>query len=160
MQCLDGLFKINNIFLAGTWQISLNRRRFFDELAHEKGFNPLDVGRWYRISLDEILEKRVCETSLPLDNDCNFQSAEHILMYHGGSYMKALIDLYPELHLERTKFQDAASTFDLFQERETVVTQVAFQAELGGILRTKESSLIDLLMKKDLSRCKQTSGTT
>jgi hypothetical protein len=36
------------------------RRKFFDEFARSKKFNPLDADKWYFISKKEILMHPVC----------------------------------------------------------------------------------------------------
>jgi len=59
------------------------QRRFFDELAHKKGFDPLVVQKWKNISLIDVLQQ---------EGGCQ------VLQQHGGSPVQALIHLYPELN--------------------------------------------------------------
>ena len=40
------------------WQDRDTCRLFFDELAKEKGFDPLNEGAWYSLSRKEILSKK------------------------------------------------------------------------------------------------------
>jgi len=64
-------------------------RQFFNQLANDKKFDPLDASQWYTLS---ALDVRGRKGSRP------------VLENHKGSHIQALIDTYPELHLKRNKF--------------------------------------------------------
>jgi len=70
------------------WRIVARRRKFFDNLAISKKFDPLNAEKWYLISWKEIMSA----------------GGKGILNYYGGSYTKALAGLYPELHLRKENF--------------------------------------------------------
>jgi len=73
----------------GSWQHPQTRRDFFDQLAEEKGFHPSESVQWYKLLSFEVLKRK---------------GGFRVLKYHEGSHIKALIDLYPELHLEESRF--------------------------------------------------------
>ena len=43
----------------GYWRDLENRKRFFTELAEEKGFDPLDAEKWRKVSRTVIAQKKV-----------------------------------------------------------------------------------------------------
>jgi len=43
----------------GYWEELENRRRFFLELAKEKGFDPLNAADWSTVSNADIVERKV-----------------------------------------------------------------------------------------------------
>jgi len=63
-------------------------RMFFDEFARSKKLNPLDNEHWYSVTHDEIIRA----------------GGGRLLLYFGGSHIKALVKLYPELMLKKEKF--------------------------------------------------------
>eukprot|EP00026_Physarum_polycephalum_P001003 Phypoly_transcript_01004.p1 GENE.Phypoly_transcript_01004~~Phypoly_transcript_01004.p1 ORF type:complete len:1224 (-),score=188.92 Phypoly_transcript_01004:75-3746(-) len=71
------------------WQSAANRRKFFVEYAREHSFDPLIAQNWYDISRDDIM---------------NVKSAGSVMLYYSGSTISALLHLFPEIGLERTKF--------------------------------------------------------
>jgi len=73
-----------------TWQHSIFRREYFDQIAHDFHFDPSDSAKWYSLSLADIVQTKF---------------AYHVLSYHNGSYVKALSDLYPELNLNVANFK-------------------------------------------------------
>jgi len=45
--------------LANEYWSSENQRMFFDELAQELGFTPLELERWYSVTMADVLDKKV-----------------------------------------------------------------------------------------------------
>lgn len=43
------------MFTENYWQDKKNRRKFFENFAREKGFDPLDSHSWYSVSRNSIL---------------------------------------------------------------------------------------------------------
>jgi hypothetical protein len=41
------------------WQTAENRRKFFEEYAREKGFDPLIADNWYQQSIKDVVAKKV-----------------------------------------------------------------------------------------------------
>lgn len=41
------------------WKSVANRRKFFVDLAHERGFEPLEAHKWYPLTLEEVLDNKV-----------------------------------------------------------------------------------------------------
>jgi len=71
------------------WLDMNNRRRFFEKFAQQKRFNPLIPNNWYDVPSRTILAAK---------------GAGRLLAYYQGSYAKALIHLFPELHFDKRKF--------------------------------------------------------
>jgi hypothetical protein len=40
----------------GYWKVIENRRKFFDDFAITRQFNPLDAERWYSIYYNDIVK--------------------------------------------------------------------------------------------------------
>jgi len=57
-------------------------------LAASKKFNPLDAQSWYSVTREDIIRA----------------GGWGLLKYYEGSYIKALVKLYPELMLEKGNF--------------------------------------------------------
>jgi len=73
------------------WKASENQRKFFDEFAASKKFNPLKVENWYSVPGDEILRA----------------GGKGLLNYYNGSHINALMKLYPELILKKENFAES-----------------------------------------------------
>jgi len=73
---------------ADKWQDPKKRRDFFDAFSKSRQFNPLDSEKWYSISLREVKKA----------------GGAGLLRYYKGSHITALLDLYPELMLQRKEF--------------------------------------------------------
>eukprot|EP00026_Physarum_polycephalum_P000830 Phypoly_transcript_00831.p1 GENE.Phypoly_transcript_00831~~Phypoly_transcript_00831.p1 ORF type:complete len:1315 (+),score=159.79 Phypoly_transcript_00831:513-3947(+) len=65
------------------------RRLFFILFAKEKGFDPLVPENWYSVPSNEFLATKEART---------------IVVRYGGSFPKALLHLFPNIGLQRTKF--------------------------------------------------------
>jgi len=64
------------------------RREFFDNFANSKKFDPLDGERWYTIGHEAVIKA----------------GGKGVLNHSGGSHIKAIIDLYPEINWKKEKF--------------------------------------------------------
>eukprot|EP00026_Physarum_polycephalum_P002695 Phypoly_transcript_02703.p1 GENE.Phypoly_transcript_02703~~Phypoly_transcript_02703.p1 ORF type:complete len:811 (+),score=66.41 Phypoly_transcript_02703:184-2616(+) len=67
-----------------------SRRKVFENYAKQNGFDPLDPEKWY---------------SQPRDKLKTIKGLQGVLTYHERSISKALVDLFPDIGLERSKFQ-------------------------------------------------------
>jgi len=74
---------------AERWSDPRNRRKFFEEFARERGFDPLKAEHWY---------------SQPLLRSRIRAAAGGLLKYHGKSMAQALIELFPEVHFDGSRF--------------------------------------------------------
>eukprot|EP00026_Physarum_polycephalum_P003078 Phypoly_transcript_03087.p1 GENE.Phypoly_transcript_03087~~Phypoly_transcript_03087.p1 ORF type:complete len:857 (-),score=123.40 Phypoly_transcript_03087:4-2394(-) len=79
-----------------------NRRKFFENYAKTMGFDPLNPNNWY---------------SQPLDNILATKGSRGVLLYHKFSVPRALIDLFPNIGLERSKFGVWRSFWDKYINR-------------------------------------------
>eukprot|EP00026_Physarum_polycephalum_P000948 Phypoly_transcript_00949.p1 GENE.Phypoly_transcript_00949~~Phypoly_transcript_00949.p1 ORF type:complete len:1118 (+),score=84.56 Phypoly_transcript_00949:49-3402(+) len=81
-------FVKSKFLLTPIWQDIKNRRRFFEDYARDKGFDPLHSGEWYTRADDILATKGV----------------RKLLFYHSDSVSKALIDLFPDIGLDKKMF--------------------------------------------------------
>eukprot|EP00026_Physarum_polycephalum_P001627 Phypoly_transcript_01629.p1 GENE.Phypoly_transcript_01629~~Phypoly_transcript_01629.p1 ORF type:complete len:1030 (-),score=139.53 Phypoly_transcript_01629:75-3164(-) len=70
------------------WKEPKNRRAFFEKYAAENGFDPLSPASWYAQQRENIMSSK---------------GASRVISYHNGSVSKALLDLFPEIGLEKFK---------------------------------------------------------
>jgi len=70
------------------WKDTAKQRTFFDNLAKSKQFNPLDAQKWYTITHRDVISA----------------GGSGVLNYHKSSHISALVELYPELKLQKEKF--------------------------------------------------------
>jgi hypothetical protein len=80
------------------------QRKFFDEFAKSNNFSPLDADKWYLVTLQQI-RKAVCvKNKNVLISYFVFKGGRKLLFNYNHSHVKALILLYPELHLKKANF--------------------------------------------------------
>eukprot|EP00026_Physarum_polycephalum_P001864 Phypoly_transcript_01867.p1 GENE.Phypoly_transcript_01867~~Phypoly_transcript_01867.p1 ORF type:complete len:897 (+),score=81.10 Phypoly_transcript_01867:37-2727(+) len=70
------------------WKDKKNQRKVIESFAQEKGFDALVPSNWYDRSIRPLLKKKTW----------NF------IAYYNGSVSAALVHLFPEIHLEKSKF--------------------------------------------------------
>jgi len=71
------------------WKEPGKQRKFFDEFARSKKFDPLDADKWFSVSHYDIRKA----------------GGSHLLyQYYNGSHIKALVKAYPELMLKKENF--------------------------------------------------------
>jgi hypothetical protein len=106
--------------LSDKWRNPKQRRKFFDDLANSKQFDPLNAENWYSIT-----QKDICGTPVSIvvvdPLKFTFEMILHwksfrtnsyrkggygVIGYYNGSYTASLIHLYPELKLEKSKFRN------------------------------------------------------
>eukprot|EP00026_Physarum_polycephalum_P001147 Phypoly_transcript_01148.p1 GENE.Phypoly_transcript_01148~~Phypoly_transcript_01148.p1 ORF type:complete len:746 (+),score=87.76 Phypoly_transcript_01148:82-2319(+) len=71
------------------WQSLDNRRDFLERFARLKGFDPLVVQNWYKVSANQVEE---------------IKGGQSMLEYYHGSLYKALLHLYPTIPFDNTLF--------------------------------------------------------
>eukprot|EP00026_Physarum_polycephalum_P001929 Phypoly_transcript_01932.p1 GENE.Phypoly_transcript_01932~~Phypoly_transcript_01932.p1 ORF type:complete len:927 (+),score=132.48 Phypoly_transcript_01932:220-3000(+) len=71
------------------WQEKGNMRKFFDSIARTKRFNPLVPNNWYQLSDKSVLR---------------YKGGFSIAGKYEGSFSDALIDMYPEVKFDKSKF--------------------------------------------------------
>jgi exonuclease V gamma subunit len=72
------------------WYEVESRRNFFEKYARDNKFDPLKAENWYKQPRDRILATK---------------GTRSVIYYHNNSVSKALIDLFPDIGLEMSKFQ-------------------------------------------------------
>eukprot|EP00026_Physarum_polycephalum_P000846 Phypoly_transcript_00847.p1 GENE.Phypoly_transcript_00847~~Phypoly_transcript_00847.p1 ORF type:complete len:1309 (+),score=236.62 Phypoly_transcript_00847:226-3927(+) len=75
-------------FQQSVWHDIANRRQFFEKYAKANGFDPLLPENWYYQSRRKILETK---------------GGVSVMSYHNGSVARALVDLFPDIGIERKK---------------------------------------------------------
>eukprot|EP00026_Physarum_polycephalum_P000781 Phypoly_transcript_00782.p1 GENE.Phypoly_transcript_00782~~Phypoly_transcript_00782.p1 ORF type:complete len:944 (+),score=105.33 Phypoly_transcript_00782:1215-4046(+) len=70
------------------WANIQTHKKFFSDLASDKGFDPLLPQNWYSLTGDEIAARK---------------GARNITVYHAGSLAKALCESYPDVKFDTQK---------------------------------------------------------
>eukprot|EP00026_Physarum_polycephalum_P010399 Phypoly_transcript_10562.p1 GENE.Phypoly_transcript_10562~~Phypoly_transcript_10562.p1 ORF type:complete len:418 (+),score=65.52 Phypoly_transcript_10562:189-1256(+) len=83
-----GLVKTNFHSTRGFWNVE-NRRHFFENYAQSNGFDFNIAENWYLQPQERIMEQKGAET---------------VLEYHRNSLASALMDLFPSIGLDKSKF--------------------------------------------------------
>jgi len=78
-----------SILPAKYWHNSKNRKAFFLEFAKERGFDPLLPDNWYSITQNDFKSAK---------------RAPSVLRYYKNHYISALLALFPNIGLDRRKF--------------------------------------------------------
>ena len=125
----------SNFISEKYWEESGNRRRFFDDFAVAKGFDSLIPDSWYNIARDDLIEhvytllpSFLClspPSSLPYSSPFSLassltstkQGGQSVLHYYSDSAVKALLDLYPSIGIDPSKFTNVASMFEGEREK-------------------------------------------
>lgn len=112
---LQHLFAANFIhilFVAAHWSDKMNQRRFFIEFAKRNSINPHLPQDWYSCTLGDIRKSTVWSLLISLAKlNLNIeQGGGAIAKHYNGSISEALIQLFPELHLEKSKFKFTNAT--------------------------------------------------
>jgi len=79
-----------SILPKGYWANKSNRKRIFENLAYERGFDVLLAENWYSLSNADFLEAKGANTLVHL---------------YKGSFADALIDLFPDIGLDERKLR-------------------------------------------------------
>ena len=125
-----------------SWSDFANRRKFFEEFAKARGFDPRIPDNWYAQSRELILSFPVslsfsllllpCPPSslLPLSNSAKGGSS--ILKYHKGSMAQALVDIFPDIGLDRSVFYRGIRRILLKKEICIDLFGTGFYSEVGN----------------------------
>jgi len=70
------------------WTDVRNRRKYFEEFARERGLDPLNPDHWH---------------SMPISDLHRLHGTKNVVQYHGGSIFQALVDLFPDVPLDRQR---------------------------------------------------------
>jgi len=71
------------------WHDATIRRGFLETFAETRRFDPLIPENWYSITPAQF---------------CAQKKSSSVLSYHGGSLSNALIDLFPEVKFDHSRF--------------------------------------------------------
>eukprot|EP00026_Physarum_polycephalum_P005007 Phypoly_transcript_05033.p1 GENE.Phypoly_transcript_05033~~Phypoly_transcript_05033.p1 ORF type:complete len:665 (+),score=73.56 Phypoly_transcript_05033:296-1996(+) len=94
-------------FMKASWKEIENRRQFFEKYARERGFDPLVPENWY---------------SQPYDQIETIKGAARVLYYHNYKFSRALLDLFPNIGLEETKFPIRQSWMDAESRKQLFIS--------------------------------------
>lgn len=98
---------IVNLLQGNFWNDPQNRRLFFENFARSKGFDPLQASRWYSVTIADLAGVKVNINSHVLYSQ--FQGATTVLRHYNKSIPAALMDVFPDIGLEKKKFQSSYS---------------------------------------------------
>lgn len=88
-----------------------NQREFFDRVAQDMNFNPLDAKRWYRVTANDVRQRR---------------GGFFLMDLYDRSHVKALVKLYPELQLQPKLFYHTLGyNFTTIQSRRNFLNEFA-----------------------------------
>eukprot|EP00026_Physarum_polycephalum_P002112 Phypoly_transcript_02116.p1 GENE.Phypoly_transcript_02116~~Phypoly_transcript_02116.p1 ORF type:complete len:954 (+),score=114.83 Phypoly_transcript_02116:59-2920(+) len=93
------------------WHSAKERRRFFMDFANEKKFDPLHANNWYSPATNEIMDRKGAHT---------------VLSYHKNSLSTALLELFPEIGLHKSKLLSLSTRHDS-QHRRSILEQYAHE---------------------------------
>ena len=100
--------------LGNYWSEESNRKNLFLAFAREQKFDPLIAQNWYSASRQAFTRFKVSASSPPsalavhlldLKGSCT------VLLYYKGSFGKALLQLFPNIGLDKDTFQPATSMY-------------------------------------------------
>eukprot|EP00026_Physarum_polycephalum_P003804 Phypoly_transcript_03819.p1 GENE.Phypoly_transcript_03819~~Phypoly_transcript_03819.p1 ORF type:complete len:654 (+),score=64.41 Phypoly_transcript_03819:47-2008(+) len=77
-------------FSTSLWKSVTKRRQAFEKYAKENGFDPLVPKHWYTQPSEKIQK---------------IKGIQSILRFHGRSIMRALLELFPTIGLDKSKFK-------------------------------------------------------
>lgn len=99
---------IGPLWLPEKWSFKRNRRKFFEAYAEANEFEFNNPHNWYKQSTDSIMAFEVTINSflfLLLIAVLNYlKGAERVTAYHNNSVVKALLDLFPDIGLDKAQF--------------------------------------------------------
>lgn len=92
------------------WQSELNRRMFFVNFAKANAFDPLIAENWYTVQKDQVTQSKVQYTKLRAHSFIFIlKGGSRVLYYSNNSVPKALVELFPDIGLDKTKFEHLES---------------------------------------------------
>eukprot|EP00026_Physarum_polycephalum_P012597 Phypoly_transcript_12920.p1 GENE.Phypoly_transcript_12920~~Phypoly_transcript_12920.p1 ORF type:complete len:356 (+),score=59.55 Phypoly_transcript_12920:23-1069(+) len=92
------------------WEKIDARRKFFENYAKDHGFDPLKPENWYKQPRDKILATK---------------GANKVISYHGISISKALLDLFPQIGLDKSKLAFRPSIWNSAEKRRNFFEEYA-----------------------------------
>eukprot|EP00026_Physarum_polycephalum_P001724 Phypoly_transcript_01726.p1 GENE.Phypoly_transcript_01726~~Phypoly_transcript_01726.p1 ORF type:complete len:978 (+),score=124.21 Phypoly_transcript_01726:128-3061(+) len=121
-----------------------NRKRFFELYAKENGFNPLVAHNWYLQTREKIMSSK---------------GAHSVVYHHNNSVSQALIDLFPDIGLDKMKFWAKSATnrrsfFEKFAQANgfsPLNPEAWYNASITSIMSSQEASSVIYYHKNSLS---------
>ena len=82
-----------------------NRRIFFEDYAQHNKFEPYNPSNWYKQPFYKILAYEVLLNLVYwIQLRLFIKDANQVLSHHKGNIVNALVDLFPNIGLDETKF--------------------------------------------------------
>lgn len=85
------------------WKDVANQKKFFDEFAESKGFDPLEPDNWYSVKRTEVVGPTVLSFFFSLSIILILTQGSRVMGYY-RSFEDALRNIYPNIGLESDKF--------------------------------------------------------
>jgi len=80
------------------WKEKKNRRKFLEDFAHAQGFDARVAENWYGVGKEKLIY-------LVQDGKIvSIKGATQIMGYHSGSMAQAIVDLFPDITFDKSKF--------------------------------------------------------
>lgn len=104
--------------LGGYWSDETRRRELFVQYAKDNHFDPLLPHSWYNISFEQLQEHKVCSRALVLilhnkTQQTKLQGFNTVVgTFYNDSLTTALVQLFPEVPFELSKFRVTSSVFE------------------------------------------------
>eukprot|EP00026_Physarum_polycephalum_P001914 Phypoly_transcript_01917.p1 GENE.Phypoly_transcript_01917~~Phypoly_transcript_01917.p1 ORF type:complete len:811 (+),score=69.95 Phypoly_transcript_01917:211-2643(+) len=94
------------------WTNPLNRRKFFESYAKLNGIDPLNPEHWY---------------SQPISKIMAFKGSTSAVAPHNSSVSKALVDLFPDIGLDRNRFSFRQNAWNNMEARRNFFEEYALK---------------------------------
>jgi hypothetical protein len=76
-----------------------NRRAFLEQIAAERGLDPMDANTWSIITYKDVYTRQVsfffCPPSFSFPLLQYFKGGSSLLYYYNGNFTKAVQDIFP-----------------------------------------------------------------
>ena len=97
------------------WASPLKRRQFFEKYARDNGFDYRSPAAWYAQSRTKILSVKVfAELYVIYYLLMKHKGATKIIHYHKRRISRALLDLFPDIGLEKSRFKSCKFCYQYF----------------------------------------------
>jgi hypothetical protein len=95
---------------TASWSDIADRRKFFETYAREVGFDPYNPDNWYLVQIKSMKVFFFFFFFVVVSMANSIQGAKTIAKYHDNSISGALIDLFPDIQFDKSKFSDQSWT--------------------------------------------------
>lgn len=140
------------IIIIAEWYQVENRRAFFVNYANNNRFDHLNPINWYEQPVEKILANEVfllsssLFPSLPHFSELQFyKGAFKVIYYHNNKVQQALMDLFPSIGLDKSKFVEKCTLilFDYYNQFIYYIIKTNWISASWQSVETRENFFID-----------------